>query len=124
LNLAFVTIHTVDLESSVAFYEKVLGFKTLRRFSPRPGMTIVFVADQAGRQLEFIQDEKGSKYQGQGISLGFLVEDIRATEALLKRHGVANLQGPFELGNGGKMLTARDLNGLELGFVQEPAARG
>ena len=119
MKIGFITVHTKDVEASMGFYEKVLGFKLSRRFSPRPGMDIVFLDDGQGGQVELIQDGRAAAFEGEGVSLGFRVEDVGATEAHLKKHGVADLKGPFELGGGARMLTARDPNGLPLGFVQE-----
>jgi predicted enzyme related to lactoylglutathione lyase len=82
-------------------------------------MHITFMEDQKGNMLEFIQNEKGTVYNGKGISLGFYVEDIRHIEEHLKSNNVEILYGPVKTGSGVQLLHARDLNGLELGFVQQ-----
>jgi lactoylglutathione lyase len=116
MNLSFVTIHVQEIKATEKFYETVLGFKITRTFSPRPGMFITFMSDAEGNQLEFIQD--GKIYSGQGLSLGFNVPDILAVEILLNKNKVEIISGPVKMGNGIQLLNARDLNGLELGFVQ------
>jgi lactoylglutathione lyase len=119
MKLEYVTIHTADLPTSIAFYEEVLGFRLLRRFSPRPGMELAFLGDGAGGQVELITGGDGPTFVGKGISFGFNVADIDATAAMLRAKGVAILTGPVAMPNGVKLLRACDPNGLELGFVQE-----
>ncbi len=118
MKMGFVTVQTKDLGASIAFYEKVLGFKVSRRFAPRPGMEIAFLDDGSGGQVEFIQGGGDAAFSGGGISLGFRVEDVDATASALKAAGVAINQGPTSMPNGVKLLGAKDTNGLQLGFVQ------
>ncbi len=122
MKMEFVTVRTGDIAGSIAFWEKVLGFAVARRLSPRPGMEIAFLSDGAGGQVEFIQAAGEAAYSGQGLSLGFRVEDIEATASMLKAEGVAILHGPTRMPNGVRLLGARDPNGLELGFMQEAKA--
>ena len=76
--------------------------------------------DQHGHQIEFIKDIKELPYSGSGLSLGFYVDDIKQTAEHLENHGVEILFGPFTMPSGVKLLHARDNNGLELGFVEQP----
>ena len=118
MRMEYVTVNTKDLSGSVAFYEKVLGFKTVRRFSPRPGMEIAFLDDGSGSQVEFIQGE-GAAFSGEGIALGFRIDDIERVATTLKAEGVEILLGPIAMPNGLRLLQAKDCNGLKLGFMQE-----
>jgi lactoylglutathione lyase len=119
MKMEYVTVRTKDLPGSIAFYEKILGFKVSRRFSPRPGMEIAFLSDGSGGQVEFIQGDGEPAFSGKGISLGFRVEDIEKTAGTLKREGVEIVLGPLTMPNGVRLLGARDPNGLDLGFMQE-----
>lgn len=121
MKLDFVTIHVADIEKSVDFYRRVLGMSAGRRFSPRPGMEIAFMG--GGAQVELIHDPQAQPFQGRGISLGFNVADIEQTLALLKDNQVEIVYGPVAMPSGVKLLHARDLNGVELGFVQQQAGR-
>jgi lactoylglutathione lyase len=120
MNIGFLTIHVRDINASVEFYEKVLGMKVTRRFSPRPGMEIVFLSDDKGGTVEFIGNEKEKVFSAEGLSLGFYIEDMDKTVAHLKAHNVPILYGPTTTPDGTKLLSARDINGMELGFVQMP----
>ena len=119
MKIQFVTVRTRDLAGSVSFYERLLGFTLVRRFTPRPGMEIAFLSDGAGGQIEFIQGSDEKPYSGSGISIGFQVEDIGSTAKMLEAEGVPIVYGPMKMPNGVTLLGARDLNGLELGFLQE-----
>ena len=120
MNIGFLTIHVRDIAASIDFYEKILGMKVTRRFSPGPGMEIVFLSDGSGGTVEFIRSENDKMYSGEGLSLGFYTDDMDKIIAHLKAHNVPVLSGPAVTPDGTKLLSARDINGLELGFVQMP----
>lgn len=120
MKIDFITVYTIDIEKSINFYQRVLDFKVSRRFSPGTGMEIVFMDDQHGHQIEFIKDIKELPYSGSGLSLGFYVPDIKKTADHLEKHSVEILFGPITTPSGVKLLHARDVNGLELGFVEQP----
>jgi len=119
MKMGFVTVYTDKMDETVEFYTKVLNFEIQRSFSPRPGMTITFLSDKSGSVLEFIMDSETPKYEGRGLSIGFHVDDMNQTLEHLKKHNVEIVFGPIDMPNGVKLLHAKDLNGLELGFVQE-----
>jgi lactoylglutathione lyase len=119
MTINFITIRVGDIERSIDFYHRVLGMQISRRFSPRPGMEIAFMGG-AGLQVEFIRDDQAEPYRGSGVSLGFHVPDIEKTAAHLKENQVGIVSGPIIMKSGVKLLNARDCNGLELGFVQQP----
>lgn len=122
MKIDFISIYAIDIDKSIDFYQRVLGFKISRRFSPGAGMEIVFMDNQQGQQIEFIKDIKELPYSGSGLSLGFYVKDIKQTAAHLENHKVEILYGPLTLDSGVKLLHARDNNGLELGFVEQPSS--
>jgi lactoylglutathione lyase len=119
MKIDFVTIHVADIERSVRFYNRLLGMQLSRRFSPRPGMEIAFMGG-SGTQLELIHDDMVPAYKGSGISLGFNVADMDQALALLRENQVEIVSGPHVMKNGVKLLNARDINGVDLGFVQQP----
>lgn len=120
MNIGFVTIPVTSLDDTIKFYQEVMDFDIVTRFGAGPGMEIVFMSDKKGSQLEFIQ-RNGEKIEHNGmISIGFNVEDIKATEDFLRKHNVKIEEGPKTLPSGVKLMHARDLNGVALGFVQRP----
>jgi lactoylglutathione lyase len=119
MNLSFVTINVKNIDETVTFYRDVLGFKVTRSFSPQPGMNITFMEDGSGHLLEFIGNDKGDTYCGKGISLGFYIDDMKQVVEHLKRHNVEILYGPVKTPSGVELLHAKDINGVELGFVRQ-----
>ena len=119
MRIGFVTIHVEDLERTIAFWREVMGFTIARRFRAGPKVEIAFMDDGGGHKLEFITGT-GHKVGGDGFSVGFDVEDMDATVAHLEKHGVEIVYGPQTMPSGVTLLHAKDLNGLELTFVQNP----
>ena len=85
MRFAMVTLQVRDMEASLRFYKDTLGMEVSRRFSPGPGMEIVFLT-QGGPQLELIcRGETAAP--GENFSLGFTVEDLDAEIARLQAAG-------------------------------------
>jgi lactoylglutathione lyase len=119
MRIGFVTIHVEDLERTIAFWREVMGFSVARRFQAGPKVEIAFMDDGGGHQLEFITGT-GHKVSGDGFSVGFDVDDMDATVAHLKKHGVEIVYGPQTMPSGVTLLQALDPNGLGMTFVQNP----
>lgn len=120
MNVGFVTIMVNSLDETIKFYQEVLDFSIVRRFNAGPDTEIVFMSDKKGSQLEFIKSGTENVTHNGMISIGFNVEDIDATADYLKKHNVQITDGPISLPSGVKLLHAHDLNGVALGFVQQP----
>jgi lactoylglutathione lyase len=120
MKIGFVTVHVEDLEKTIAFWQEVMGFAVARRFKAGPKVEIAFMDDGGGHQIEFITGT-GHKVGGDGFSIGFDVDDMAATVAHLRAHGVQIVYGPQTMPSGVTLLSAKELNGLELGFVQNPS---
>lgn len=54
--IKWITLHVRDLEASKRFYTEYLGLPLRQEFSPRPGMSIVFLGSEDETQLELILD--------------------------------------------------------------------
>ena len=121
MKIDFISIYPIDMDKTIDFYQRVLDFKVSRRFTPSAGVEITFMENEHGDRLEFIKDSKELPYSGSGLALGFYVPDIKQTAEHLEKHKVEILYGPLTLPSGVKLLHARDINGLELGFVEQPA---
>ena len=81
-----------NLEESAKFYRDILGMEEVRRFSPRPGLTIAFFKDEGEAMIELIEGEEGKK----GLyMIGMEIEDMDAELAKLKAKGVELNRGPF-----------------------------
>ena len=85
-------LHVLDLEKSIAFYEKALGMSVIRRVGPEDGSwTNVFMGDDAsGFQLELTWNRgRTEPYDngGRDSHLAFTVDDYEAARAVHEEMG-------------------------------------
>lgn len=100
------------------FYQGVLGLTVARKMSPNPDMEIVFLGS-GETQVELIRNRKASAVAvGSDISLGFIVDSLEKTVAMLKDRGIALHSGPFQPNPHIKFLYVLDPNGLKIQFVE------
>lgn len=85
-------LHVLDLEKSIAFYEKALGMSVIRRVGPEDGSwTNVFMGDDAsGFQLELTWNRgRTEPYDngGRDSHLAYTVDDYEAARAVHEEMG-------------------------------------
>lgn len=85
--IAHTNINVKEMGNSVAFYEKALGMKEVRRHNAADGsFTIVFLNDgSSAHQLEltWLRDKEGTYNLGDNEShIAFVVDDFEAAHAL------------------------------------------
>jgi lactoylglutathione lyase len=120
MKIDFITIGTKSIDSSVRFYEEVLGFTLYNSYSPAPDVKIAFMSDGHGMKIELIDHVHIEEYQHNNISIGFEVDDIEETKLYLEKAGVKIISGPTRVPDGTWLLHAKDPNSVNLGFVQLP----
>jgi catechol 2,3-dioxygenase-like lactoylglutathione lyase family enzyme len=114
-----VALTATNLDHAVEFYRDVLGLKFMARFDP-PGLAF-FALSGGARLLLSVQASQATLY--------FIVPDIDAAVATLKKRGVSFLQPPHrvhrdEAGDFGKkgseewMAFLRDPSGNLIGLVE------
>jgi lactoylglutathione lyase len=115
-----VVIRTVDIQKSIEFYEKVLGFTFDSMISAAPGKQIAFMSDGEGSgKIELLYNDKGKKLSAGNISLTFQVDQIGEAEKFLLSQNVRIISSPKTIKDGKKIMTAVDPNGVELDFIEE-----
>lgn len=119
MKYGFVTIAVKDMEESAKFYKDVLGLTEARRFSPQPGVDIMFLKDEAGSAIELIAHGGDDSMGGRAsVSIGFEVESLEATTAMLKDKNVPITRGPLGAPGGVRFLFVKDPNGVEIEFIE------
>jgi len=119
MRFSFLTLQVADMEASLAFYRDLLGMAVNRRFSPMPGMDIVFLGRE-GLQLELICREGEKKEAGDNFSLGFAVADLDTETARLAAAGV--VCGPaVQPAPGVRMSFCNDPDGNAVELIEERA---
>ncbi len=115
-----VVIRTTDIQKSIEFYEKVLGFSFDSMISAAPGKRIAFLSDkETCGQLELLYNERSKSIDHSGMSLTFVVDQIGEAEKKLVANGVRIVSPPKTVKDGKKIMTAIDPNGVELDFIEE-----
>jgi lactoylglutathione lyase len=105
-----------DIETSIRFYEDIVGLKVNKRFAAGPETQIAFLGS-GDAQLELISG--AGSYEGNGISLGFRVDDLDAKMAFVQEKGVAVHSGPFAPNPVTRFFFVQDPDGLLVQFVEQ-----
>ena len=114
-----VAIRTDEMEKSLEFYEKVLGFTFNYMMSAAPGKQIAFLYDpKSNGRLELIHNDRSKVQKENSVSLTIIVDQIGETEKYLRAHDVRITMQPRTVKDGKKMLTAVDPNGIEIDFIE------
>ncbi len=119
MRLNSVAIRTTELEKSIEFYEKILGFTFDYMMSATPNKRIAFFKDpRSGMNLELIYNDRANPKMESRISLTIEVEQIAEAEKYLHEAGVKIISKPKTVKDGKKILTAVDPNGVEIDFIE------
>ena len=114
-----VAIRTCEMEKSIEFYEKILGFHFNYMMSAAPDKKIAFLTDpESGMNLELICNERAQPKSEGRISLTVKINQISETEKYLKAKNVRIIAPPRTVKDGKRMLTAVDPNGVEIDFIE------
>jgi lactoylglutathione lyase len=115
-----VVIRTRDIQKSLDFYEKVLGFSFDSMISAAPGKQIAFLTDKEScGKIELLHNEAAKDVATGGVSLTFVVDQIGEAEKYLLSKNVRIVSSPKTIKDGKKIMTAIDPNGVELDFIEE-----
>lgn len=118
MKFCWSTIHVINMDETVKFYEEIIGLKVNQRFKPRQDMEIVFMGE-GETQVEFICTEGQNLVQiGPDISWGFIVESVDRMMEILKDHSIEIESGPFEPNPKSKFVYIKDPNGLKIQFFE------
>jgi lactoylglutathione lyase len=123
MKFCWVTINVCDMEKSIAFYRDVVGLTMNRRMAPRPGIEIAFMgeagASSTGTEVELYYDAANARPSySEDLSLGFRVESVEKTMAMLERKGVKVHSGPFQPNPHLKFVFVQDPDGVKIQFVE------
>ena len=117
MKILWTTISINDLDATIAFYERVLQVKNVRRFSAGPGREIAMIGDGEAK-LEVICDKNRTAEKIRGVSMGYPVDDLDAKLASLRELGYE--PGPVISPRPGlRFAFLEDPNGISVQFVEE-----
>lgn len=116
MSFCWCTVHVKDIDESIKFYEDVVGLKVNKRFSGGEKTEIAFLGS-GDTQLELIGG--AGVFEGSGISIGFLVDDLDAKMAFVKEKDIAVHSGPFAPNPVTRFFFVQDPDGLLVQFVEQ-----
>lgn len=112
-----VTLLVKNLEESLQFYQEVIGLPVKRRFSPTPGLEIVFLGN-GETEIELISDQTKSDIDyGQAVSLGFAVQSLEEAADYMKGRGL-EIGQIFSPSPQVHYFYISDPNGLRIQFIE------
>ena len=88
MKMVHVTVNTAVLEKSLQFYQEIVGLKIRTDMRKTAGSPIVFLADGAEDVCVELIENAEQPYHGDGLSIGFHVDDVDAAYAQLKEKGL------------------------------------
>lgn len=114
--LLHVRANVKDLEKAVKWYTEVLGF-TVEASWPPENPNYVHFANEKGAIFAIMKDDHAPSYG----RFNFYVDNVDLLWESLKDK-VEIVEPLFTTDYGSRKFTIRDLDGNELGFVQDPIA--
>ena len=124
-NIDHIAINCTDLNRSLDFYQRILGFEQLETVSCGD-FDIIYFALPNGARLELFNyygrnREVLRRDEDNGLRhLAFQVEDVRAHEKVLKKEGVKITLSTRDLPDlGARVLLFLDPNGVTIEFCEK-----
>jgi len=119
MNLSWVTLTVRDMEESIPFYTELVGLTVADRRPAGPDMELAFLGD-GETKLELVCNKTVQEFSiGASISLGFEVDSLDETMAVLKAKNIPIHSGPFQPNPHIRFFFITDPNGLKIQFIQQ-----
>ena len=121
MSFCWATIHVMDMQKSLSFYQEIAGLKINRRITPGPGMDIVFLGtEDTSTEIELIQNENKQNHSyGIDLTLGFRVDSLEDTIRVLRERNFVDIQGPIQPNPEIRFIYISDPNGVRIQFVEQ-----
>lgn len=115
--LEFTSLQVKDLEASIEFYTKKLGF-TLSEIKSAYAVVFSFKKGEASFAIRTPLENIDNKELGTGVSLWFAIDEkIEDLEKNLIEKGV-DILAPISYTPFGKIIQIKDLDGYKLTFLE------
>ena len=116
MRFLWCTINVKDINTSLYFYEQIVGLPVTRQFS-EPGAELVFLGD-GETKLELIQG-KAEAASCSGVTIGFLVDKLEDKMAFMQARGIPIHSGPFAPSPRTRFFFVADPDGVLVQFVEQ-----
>ena len=116
MKMAHITINTQNLDKSISFYQEVVGLSIQNDFRKTSGMPIVFLANAEGETSVELIENKENPYSGDGISIGFHVDNVIEAHEKMTNAGL-NPTPIISPNPNVKFFFVKDPNGVNIQFI-------
>ncbi len=121
MKIDFITIFTNNISESIDFYSDILGFTVTSTVDAGNGVTLVFLTDGNGGNIELIdQGVERPAAQNCPVALTIKVDSIEMAIELTTSKEITPALGPKTMENGIKILHIKDPSGVTINFVELP----
>ncbi len=118
MKFCWCTIQVKDLSESLRFYQEIAGLPLARRFQAGDAMEIAFLGSEPTK-VELVCNKKQPPVgSGEGISLGFEVDNLDDAMDLMRQKGIQIEAGPFQPNPNTRFFYVKDPNGVTVQFVE------
>ena len=118
MNFCWVTLPVKDLETSLAFYNGVLGLPIHSKHSAN-GIEMAMLGEENQPKIELINTtDNQHKTLHSHISVGIAVDSIESAIQLLKNKQVPIVRGPVSPTPNTRFFFVRDPDGYEIQLVE------
>lgn len=94
MKFCWTTLHVSDFEKSLHFYRDLIGLPVSSN-STHGGVSIAMLGPENAPKIELLYDGTDSHGIGEGISIGFEVEDLTYATKTMADHGYPLRRGPL-----------------------------
>ena len=117
LTLNWITLRVRDLETSISFYQDILGLPIQRRFESR-GKQIAMLGSESQPKIELIQGSEQTVQPENGVSVGFEVDSLEDAMEELRNKDIPIARGPITPNPRLSFFYVVDPDGFEIQLAQ------
>lgn len=118
MKFCWCTIQVANMEESLRFYQDIAGLPLARRFRGGDTVEIAFLGNEPTKVELICNSAQPPAGNGQGISLGFEVENLDDAMNFIHQKGVKIESGPFSPNPNTRFFYVKDPNGVTVQFVE------
>jgi lactoylglutathione lyase len=118
MKFCWCTIQVKNMEESLHFYQDVAGLPLKKRFAGGDVVEIAFLGSEPTKVELICNSKQPPAGSGQGISLGFEVENLEDAMRFVQEKGVKIESGPFSPNPQTRFFYVKDPNGVTVQFVE------